>query len=113
MDYMMIKTTDLRPRLTELMDRVESGDAQVIVKRYGRARVAIVRFEDLFRIWELETDEQLGPKEEALDGKRIGEISDDAKAQLADDLKTRKEYRALGLDGRWNRFWVWVKSLHD
>lgn len=112
MDYITVKTTDFRPRLTELLDKVEKGEAQVIVKRYGRARAALISFDDLFRIWEavaLETDGPIDPKT----GRRAAQDFPEVKQELAAEQADREAYRALGQDKEWSGFWTWVKSLHS
>jgi prevent-host-death family protein len=111
MDYITVKTTDFRPRLTELLDKVEKGEAQVIVKRYGRARAALVSFDDLFRIWEHIETETMGPQDPKT-GQRAGQNHADVKQELAEAKADIDAYRALGQDAQWTRFWTWVKSLH-
>ncbi|MBU2868312.1 type II toxin-antitoxin system Phd/YefM family antitoxin [Pacificibacter marinus] len=112
MEYITVKTTDFRPRLTELLDKVETGQAQVIVKRYGQARAALISFDDLFRIWEAISDELDGPADPKT-GRRVGQDHPEVKVELAQEQADREAYRALGLDERWNSFWSWVRSLHE
>ena len=112
MEYITVKTTDFRPRLTELLDRVEKGEAQVILKRYGRARAALVSFDDLFRIWDAVAEEVDGPGDPKT-GRNVGQDHPEVKQQLAQEQADREAYRALGQDDRWNSFWSWVKSLHE
>ncbi|MBU2935927.1 MULTISPECIES: type II toxin-antitoxin system Phd/YefM family antitoxin [Pacificibacter] len=112
MEYITVKTTDFRPRLTELLDKVETGQAQVIIKRYGRARAALISFDDLFRIWDAVADEVDGP-EDPKTGLRAGSTNPDIKQQLAAQKADRDTYRALGQDKQWTRFWAWVRTLHS
>lgn len=112
MDYITVKTTDFRPRLTELLDKVESGEAQVIVKRYGRARAALISFDDLFRIWDAVAEEIDGPRDPKT-GLYASAEHPEIKQELAVKKADRDAYRALGLDTRWTDFWVWVRSLHS
>ncbi|MEM5475313.1 type II toxin-antitoxin system Phd/YefM family antitoxin [Pacificibacter sp. AS14] len=112
MDYITVKTTDFRPRLTELLDKVESGEAQVIVKRYGRARAALISFDDLFRIWDAVAEEIDGPRDPKT-GLYASAEHPEIKQELAAIKADKDAYRALGQDKRWSGFWAWVKSLHD
>jgi prevent-host-death family protein len=47
-------TEEARTRFAEAMDRVHARGERVVVTYHGRPRVALIRFEDLERLEELE-----------------------------------------------------------
>ncbi|WP_417249343.1 type II toxin-antitoxin system Phd/YefM family antitoxin [Celeribacter sp.] len=102
--------TDLRSRLTEVLDRVQTGD-HAIVRRYGRAVAAIVPMEDLERIWEHIDDEKLGPRQAS--GRRPGRSIGPWDRILAKADAEREAARREGRDKKWVAFWVWVRSLQS
>ncbi|GAA3864724.1 hypothetical protein [Celeribacter arenosi] len=113
MQYLSVRTSRFRAEMTKLVDLVEKGEAQVVLSRYGRGRVALVSFDDLFRIWEAEADEEMGAKDPDLGGKRPGEVAPEMKAHYAEVAEVAAETRKLGLDGKWNRFWSWLRRFDE
>jgi prevent-host-death family protein len=49
-----VSSQDARRQFSELMDRVHAGGERVVVTYHGRPRVALIRFEDLERLEEIE-----------------------------------------------------------
>lgn len=58
-----VNTTNLRPRLTEILGRVQHGGEQATINYHGKPVAAIVSIKDLHRIWEAEDDERCGPRD--------------------------------------------------
>ncbi len=58
-----VNTTELRPRLTKILGRVQHGGEQATIKRHGKPVAAIVSIADLHRIWEAEDEEHCGPRD--------------------------------------------------
>ncbi len=59
--YLRVNTTQVRPRLTELLGRVEHGGEQVIIARHGKAVAVLVSMADWKRICDAEDEELYGP----------------------------------------------------
>jgi len=73
LQVIFVSTTDLRPRLTEILGKVEYGLEQATIQRHGKPVAAIVSIKDLHRIWELEDEEHGGPRD-PVTGMRKGAI---------------------------------------
>ena len=58
-----IQVTDVRPRLTELLGRVENGSEKLLLTRYGKPVAALVSMADFDRVWEAEEVELSGPRD--------------------------------------------------
>jgi len=63
----------IRPRLTEIVGRIEHTDHKVIITRYGLPAAALVSMADLKRIWDAEEEERSGPRDPAT-GRRRGPL---------------------------------------
>jgi prevent-host-death family protein len=64
---------EVRPRLTELLTRLDTDDACFVITRYGRPVAALVSYSDLHRIREAEEEELYGPVNPA-SGARPGSL---------------------------------------
>ncbi|WP_417271043.1 type II toxin-antitoxin system Phd/YefM family antitoxin [Celeribacter sp.] len=111
MAYIGIKLSQLRPRLTTLLERVTQGD-HVIIRRHGRAVAAIVPMVDLERIWDHQDEEENGPRNPRT-GRRPGRSIGPWDRKLAETDAEREAARREGRDKKWVAFWVWVRSLQS
>lgn len=69
--FLKTNMTQLRPRLTQLLDQVVHNDEAVIITRHGKEIAAIVNIPDFRRVWDAREDWRDGPKD-PITGKRPG-----------------------------------------
>ncbi len=81
-----VNVTDLRPRLTELLARVEHGGDKVVVTRYGKSVAVLVSMEDFKRVWDAEEEHLLGPVNPETGRRRGGVL------RMSDALRGRGWY---------------------
>jgi len=94
----------VRRHLAQLVARIEQHGTKIILRRHGKPVAAIVSMDDFGRIWEIEDEEILGPRDPET-GRRMG-------ARWVRETGWKPEKRSVEEERPQNVMWLnWIWGL--